>query len=1125
MALAQTRATPDDPNRYPDSSIESLLQRTIGQTSFVSATRNFSMNRNESVPMAATARSAALPGGAGAQREVVDSDVFNLGPAGTKMLVLLNGLRGMMIMNFDRGPQQPVLVGRVPPTGNHPVNMYIDWASNRGIVIENWNRQNYGSGARILTYDLSDLSNPKVTQITEVGGTVNDSRLVGNVLYLVGSRVSDYYYRSDSSERVSYVKSFKISKDGLVAGDEKTLANRADYRENMGISEVKTDTGYKYYVTAITSKDSGWWFTSKSEVEVLDISSPDGAIKPVLVASARGAIAKRSWVQITNGALVVTSNYTPEGKDAKMRVAVETFKLPASGLKKISESEAQFRQLLIERTPEDQREAALNEGPGQLRQVFIENKDGGLRKSVPDFKTLDFGDTTGQNASVQDVRYVVGANGKLQAQVFWVPANQRDPLDIVDVSNPDVRPNYQSRLLFEGWIERSIPLKYGDRNFILGLGYSIAAVDNPQNLRFAQAKLIEVITASGKERALDLATIDLKQVKWSDFNGQDKLVSVNFDSKTGKGSLIFKGEHYDKDAGYVEGGQTVEFNLAAEDSAQSLTEGPFIKGDDGWLRRVFMHNNLNTVMTFSDQELGVFARTASEGSKVVDAINRIELSRNIVAFEAVASLKVGVQIIRKGDVWYDKKASTEIRLVSLDKADAEKNEIISRVVLEGPYTGHHLDEQTGDLVVLTKMSDYSWGQNDSTTHAVSRVYRINLRDQALPFSSAVVEETRKTTFGTIQEPSQKQQEVSLESDKLGGLVRLGDASWAFVDDFNQIWQVTATSSGLSKAKVSIQIPDSVKKDATTLSLSKVEGRLYLTIQKPYGKVEDNAPLSYYRAYIAPIAVADGQWSVNEKDLVNIPGKLEGTFMKTGAIAGYIVSEERIIDPATGLTEPSLNSVALKSDKSGNVAELRSLMPSSSDLKLTRSGDVNKWMFVETAAENSGGRFNPMMGGFGFPGRRFRPQSSEHGFQLGVLDVSGEGQIYRTVRQLNGELTGYSANILKVGKVNDASRIVISSDDKIQVVDMKPDYSLQTLEVMPINTFLVPVPKDPQQDQSVKTPTVWTLPSYIGGYYYGSGSNKTSVNMSGDKLQVALGGYGLCEANLAVPKPAPEIKKQ
>lgn len=1124
-AQAETRATFDATPLATEPVWQQGLRRYPGQTNFVTAERQFhSFGALESAVGPASTRSfSAQSVGGGERREVVDSDIFNPGPPGSKLLVLLNHARGLMIVDFARGLDQPQLVGRAPATGNRPSNMYVDWKNKKAIVIENWQRQNYGAGARILVYDLADLSHPKLVQAEEVGGTVNDSRLVGDVLYVVGHKQNPYAYYGDNQQNTSYAKSFRISQNKIESVAEQALQNHVS-QENMGIQEVANPDGtWRYYITAITQKERAWWWSnSRSVVEVLDISSPTGEIKPVLTANATGHIQKHSWVYIQDNALIVTSNYRPENSRT-LRIAVETYKMPQAydqenPALKISSEEAQYRQLALARilkgqeNNEEAREQLLSAGDLQLRGVFVE-EEGKLNKPLSDFKPLDFGDTRGQSASVQDVRYVKDDNGQTRLHVFWVPANMVDPLDLVDVTDVNKRPKAQVRLEFEGWIQRSIPINFGKRRFILGLGFIVPAFDNPQNRRHAQAKIFEIKTKRGKLAAEEVDTLELPKVMWSDIGGQDKLVSFNFDPKTGKGSVLFRGQGYTKE-GYQEGGQSVDFDLSKKEEV--LSEGAFIQAEEGWLRRVFTHPGLDAMMTFSDKELGVFAEEESEGKKVIKTAFAMELARNIVAYYEIPTRGVGVQIVRKDR--QDGRSSVEVRIVGLDHPDAERDSgrILFTQGLPGTYRDHVVNTETGQITILTADEKEQWDDKQRVTIRDS-VYRINeltLDDKRPQLRSRVtaVADQRIDRHDVVAEPSAAQDPFMNLRASLNGLVQLAPDRWAFVDSFNQIWFVRGDGAeNLKATKVVLTLP----KNQTFghYGLLALDGRLFLTARKPVGSIDMNALWSTFESYVGEIDTQAGEmWVVPA--MVNVPGNVVGVVYDHGNV-GYLTQENRVVDFAGGLSEPSLN-LTLK-DGDQDIVRLSDIMSSSEGLQLVRSGK-SQWVFVEQSGEGPSGIYP--MGGI-VPRRR---SVSTAPYRLGFLDVDPKTwQLQRTVRALDGQLTGYSASLATITPViqsqkalqavSETKRIVITAQDKIQVVEANlRSKEITTLVVHPVNTHIEP----PTDQQIVGPATVWSLPSSVGSYY----SEKTSVNLSNNRIRVALGDFGVCEAVLSAPSKEP-----
>ena len=1131
-ANAQTRSTLDQAPAKTDSEIEQGLRRYLGQTRFISAQRQYRQRAalESGAAPAAMADSKGL-GGAGERRDVVDSDIFNAGPEGSKILLLLNGYRGLMVLDFSKGAENPVLMGRSPATGNHPSNMYVDWKTRRAIVIENWQRENYGAGARILVYDLSDLANPKVIQNQEVGGSVSDSRLVGDVLYLVGAQQSEYYSYGSQDRQQSYIKSFRVSGKGIEPVATEILKNHIDYRENMGIQEVRTaDGAYKYYVTAITKTQGQWWWRGRSEVEIFDISSPAGEIRPTLIASVTGDIAKRSWVNIRNDTLTVVSNYRPDANNwqSPMRVAVETYRLPGAaqaGDAVISSDELKFRELAIPRglganaTPED-KERALSEGEFKLRNVFVreEVKDQNnprqkrtfLRKVVSDFKTLDFGDTRGQSASVQDVRYVADDSGNVRAHVFWVPANMVDPLDIVDITNVNARPVHQSQLEFSGWIERSIPINFNGRRFIVALGYIVPAVDNPENKRFAQAKIFEIKRARGATNwtAVEVDTLNLLRVQWSDVGGHDKLLGVQYDAATGKGSVLFQGSSWSRD-GYSSGGQAVNFDLslAADESAKLLTEGAFIKGEEGWLRRVFMHPNLQAMMTFSERELGVFK--SQPGDKVVEAATRMELARNIVAYHEVPAQRIGIQVVQRGDYYSrNAKAVTEIRIVPIDKADAEKPGVLATAAIVGNYKDHWIDAETGEILVLTTKDDYDYGNDETTYTHKFRVERLRFEGGKL-VAQSVDHESKRVEKNDPESWRRRQEEHALTSN-CRGLVRIAKNRWAFTDGSSQVWQVEATASGLTKTQV--KLTGELAKGR--LELTVMDGQLFAIGRRTVGKAEN---FDYYESYIGPVNMTDAaNWTIPANSMVNIPGLAEGFVIRDGEVVGIVSKENRVVDMAAGSTEPVIHLTWLNDN--GQVAELRSMMNSDESLQLVRTSG-NQWMFIEKGGEGSGDDYRPMVW---HPHRHYGQQQ---GLRLGMLDVDMKSPaLHRTVRQLDGALEGYSAQILKVaqGSQPHLRLVAVTAGSNIQVLEVNMNTKeVKALTIKPLNTFVSPVqePKpDDRRPVEARPATVWSIPGYAWmGYGMRGGGSNNSVTVTPTKILIASGDYGVCEAEISAPK--------
>jgi len=150
-----------------------------------------------------------------------------------------------------------------------------------------------------------------------------------------------------------------------------------------------------------------------------------------------------------------------------LRIAVESFKFPTDSSEVISQDEAKYRTLHIDReyakverelraqgiTGEalenmlkDAKAELLADSELGLQGRFVktqsESSSHALVKPVAD-SVITVGSTQGLSANLQDVRY---DNNLLYA--FWVPANNIDPLDVFDIGNRLVSTSWADSFVF-----------------------------------------------------------------------------------------------------------------------------------------------------------------------------------------------------------------------------------------------------------------------------------------------------------------------------------------------------------------------------------------------------------------------------------------------------------------------------------------------------------------------------------------------------------------------------------------------------------------------------------------------------------------------------------------------------
>ncbi|MEK7358080.1 MAG: beta-propeller domain-containing protein, partial [Bdellovibrionota bacterium] len=572
-----------------DASTElAQLSRYRGQTSFLSYEGGWGGGGRGMPEAASDAKEAggAAPAGGRAEQE---SDVFKVGAPGSKLLYLMNQYRGLQVVSFANGAEQPQLLGRAATSGASVDEMYSDLARQRLISIEHdysWKNGKDESKSMLVAYDVKDPKAPKMEASVEIEGLVADSRIVGDVLYVV----------SRKGEK-GVVASYSLKSADLDLVESKELVLPVTYEQNMNILTVDENGTTKYYLVAALSNQAWGWWRDASTVEVIDISDSKGSIKSLMSVGAKGHVRERSQTTIKNGTLIVTSNYEPKngGQALPLRIAVETFKFPTTTSEVITEKEADYRRLHIERALqgkwgkdlEDTQEKLVNDAQLGLRGRFVRTANGSLRKLINDTQ-VTVGDGSGLPANLRDVRY---QDGLLYA--FWVPRDLMDPFDLFDMSQPEQGVKYLGRLHFDGWIERAIPMSYQGRKFVLGLGWIIPVVDAENGRRQPQAMIFEIKQVGTKLKSVEVAQFSLEGSNiWADFNGQDKMIEVR-STVDGKGEILFGASRYGQ-GNYESGGQIIKFDLdlAAQGAGEGLSAGPFLSGGADWVRRVFTNTRV-----------------------------------------------------------------------------------------------------------------------------------------------------------------------------------------------------------------------------------------------------------------------------------------------------------------------------------------------------------------------------------------------------------------------------------------------------------------------------------------------------------------------------------------------------
>lgn len=195
-------------------------------------------------------------GGILISREIEEADIIKING---NFLYLLNRYKGLIICDMST-PDKPFIKGIVEITGT-PAEMYI--RDDRAYVLVSSAYFRAGSGAmtldvaadentggsRVTVVDISDKTAPEVLATHDIEGGVTDSRIVGDILYVVSSQ-SGYYRDSKDTEKV-------LSDEPPPAEDQMNVS---------GVTEIAC------------FDDTGYVFRNELFIVSIDVSNPDDII-------------------------------------------------------------------------------------------------------------------------------------------------------------------------------------------------------------------------------------------------------------------------------------------------------------------------------------------------------------------------------------------------------------------------------------------------------------------------------------------------------------------------------------------------------------------------------------------------------------------------------------------------------------------------------------------------------------------------------------------------------------------------------------------------------------------------------------------------------------------------------
>ena len=230
-------------------------------------------------------------------REVVESDIWRI--AGDR-LYFFNRYLGLQVLDIS-DPDAPVLEGNLhlPASGEQ---MYV-LASGHAVLLARDSCSYFGGGAesRVVLVDTAG-GTPSLVASIPVAGRILESRMVGSALY-VASQTYRPMTEWDEDGRIveerwdwgTWVSSHDLSDPGTpVTRDEFWIP---------GSGHVIHATPRHLFVST-QGRSGRWW---QSQVEVIDISSPDGKLSRLSSITPAGRVADKFKMNMSGDVFTVIS--------------------------------------------------------------------------------------------------------------------------------------------------------------------------------------------------------------------------------------------------------------------------------------------------------------------------------------------------------------------------------------------------------------------------------------------------------------------------------------------------------------------------------------------------------------------------------------------------------------------------------------------------------------------------------------------------------------------------------------------------------------------------------------------------------------------------------------------------
>lgn len=239
-------------------------------------------------------------------REVSEADIVQL--EGDR-LYALSAYAGLSVIDAS-DPDRLAVLGRFRAHAQ-PFEMYVDGAQVFMMLSDygdyDWDEEaqayTWQSSSRLVALDASDPANVELRGEFELPGAIQDSRRVGDVLYLV--TYEDVECWGCAGQPRTVVTSLDVSDPGDVhVVDTVAFVDPQDEPWDWGGARSVSSTDERMYVAGIEYTD---WNAGHSTIDVIDISDPGGVMHAGAQVEIAGMIQSRWQLDEYEGILRVVS--------------------------------------------------------------------------------------------------------------------------------------------------------------------------------------------------------------------------------------------------------------------------------------------------------------------------------------------------------------------------------------------------------------------------------------------------------------------------------------------------------------------------------------------------------------------------------------------------------------------------------------------------------------------------------------------------------------------------------------------------------------------------------------------------------------------------------------------------